>query len=82
MTTLIVSNDEMKDITEIVKYLKESHLLYKGVSITMEKEAANKKDGFPDMLMVTLGANLWRNISRAKRGIPVSKGIIRAVQDF
>ena len=48
----------------------------------MEKEAANKKDGFPDMLMVTLGASLWRNISRAKRGIPVSKGIIRAVQDF
>ena len=31
-TTLIMSNDEMKDIVEIVKSLEDSGLLLKGVS--------------------------------------------------
>ena len=34
-TTLITSNDEMKDIIEIVKSLKDSGLLLKGVSKTI-----------------------------------------------
>ena len=34
-TTLIISNDEMKDILEIVKYLEDSGSLLKGVSETI-----------------------------------------------
>ena len=35
-TTPIISNDEMNDITEIVKYLEDSGLLFKGVSETIK----------------------------------------------
>ena len=38
-TTLIISNDEMKDITKIVKSLEDSGLLLKGVSETIQNEA-------------------------------------------
>ena len=41
--TLIISNDEMKVIIRIVKYLKESGLLLKGVSETIKNEAKEKK---------------------------------------
>ena len=34
-TTLIVSNDDMEDIIEIVKYLEDSGLLLKGVRETI-----------------------------------------------
>ena len=34
-TTLIISKDKMKDIAEIVKSLKDSGLLLKGVSETI-----------------------------------------------
>ena len=46
MTTLIMSKKEMKYIIEQVKYLKESGLLNKGVSKTIENEAKNKKVDF------------------------------------
>ena len=42
-TTLIISNDEMKVIIRIVKYLRESGLLLKGVSETIKNEAKEKK---------------------------------------
>ena len=38
-TTLIISNDEMKDIIRIVKSLEDSGLLLKGVSETIQTEA-------------------------------------------
>ena len=38
-TTLIVSNDKMNDITKIIKSLKKSSLLIKGVSETIKNEA-------------------------------------------
>ena len=38
-TTLIISNDEMDDILKIVKSLKDSGLLLKGVSETIQHEA-------------------------------------------
>ena len=41
-TTLIISNDEMKDILEIVKSLEDSRLLLKGVSETIKNKV--KKD--------------------------------------
>ena len=48
-TTLIVLNEEMNDIMEIVKSIKESNLLIKGVSETIENKAKtkqNKKEDF------------------------------------
>ena len=45
-TALIVSNKEMEDIMKIVKSLKTSGLLIKGVSETTKNEAKNKKEDF------------------------------------
>ena len=39
MTALIISNEEMDDITKIVKSLEESGLSTEGVSKTIEYEA-------------------------------------------
>ena len=57
-TTLIISNDEMKDILEIVKSLEDYGLLLKGVSETIKNEAKEQKGGFLSMLLGTLGASL------------------------
>ena len=38
VTTLIISNEEMNDIIKIVKSLKESGLLIKGISQTIKNE--------------------------------------------
>ena len=38
-TTLITSNDEMKDTVKITKSLEDSGLLLKGVSKTIQNEA-------------------------------------------
>ena len=38
-TTLTTSNEEMRDIMEIVKSIEESGLLIKGVSETIENKA-------------------------------------------
>ena len=53
MTTLMISNEEMDDISNITKSLKESGLLIKGVSGTIEKKSA-----FLDMPLDTLGYSL------------------------
>ena len=45
-TALTISNDEMKDIIEIAKSLKDSGLLFKGVSETIQNEAKEQKGGF------------------------------------
>ena len=73
----------MKDITKIVKSLKDFGLLLKGVSETILNEAKEQKGGFLSMLLGTLGASLWGNILAGKRITTVSyvskgKGIIRA----
>ena len=58
MTTLIISNEEMDDIIKIVKSIKESGLLKKGVSKTIKNEAKKQKGGFLSILLSTLGASL------------------------
>ena len=45
-TTLIISNDEMENIIKIVKSLKDSGLLLKWVSETIQNEAKEQKEGF------------------------------------
>ena len=46
MTTLIISNKEMYDITKIIKSLEKSGLLIKGFSKTTKIEAKNKNVNF------------------------------------
>ena len=58
MTTLIISNGEMNDIMKIVKSLRESGLLIKDVSKSIENEAKEQKGRFLSMLQGALGASL------------------------
>ena len=67
-TTLIISNDEMKDIITIVKSLEDSGLLLKGVGKTSQDKVKEQKGGFLSMLLGTLGASLLGNIL-ADKGI-------------
>ena len=61
-TVLIISNDEMGDIIKIVKSLKNSGLLWKGVTETVQNEVKKEKGGFLSMLLGTLGASLLGNL--------------------
>ena len=77
-TTLIISNNEMKDVIEIVKSLRDSGLLLKGVSETVRNEAKEQKQGFLSMLLGTLGASLLGNILAGKGINRAGEGIVRA----
>ena len=57
-TTLIISNNEMKDIIKMVKYPEDSGLLLKGVTETVQNEVKEQKGGFLSMLLGALGASL------------------------
>ena len=82
MTTLIISNDEMKDIMKIVKSLEDSGLLLKGVTETVQNEVKEQKGEFFSMLLGTLGASLLGNLLTGKgiyrAGKGKGKGIYRA----
>ena len=66
-TTLIISNDEIKDILKIVESLENSGLLLEGVSETIKNEAKEQKGGFLSMLLRTLGTSLLGNMLAGKR---------------
>ena len=53
MTTIIISNKEMKEIMKILKSLEESALLIKGVRETIKNEAKKEKRRFLGMLLGT-----------------------------
>ena len=80
MTTLKVSKKLIKYIMEIVKYFKESGLLNKGVSKTIENKVKEQK--------ATLGANLLANMVAGNDKKPgqvviiAGKGTNRTRQDF
>ena len=66
-TTLIISNDEMEDITKIVKSHEESRLLLlKRVSKTIQNKVEKQKAGFLSMLLGTLGVTLLGNMLAGK----------------
>ena len=65
-TTLIISNNEMKDIIKIVKSLGDSGLLLEEVTKTVQNEVKEQKGGFLSMLLGTLGASLLGNLLRGK----------------
>ena len=77
-TTLIISNDEMKDIITIVKSLEDSGLLLKGVGKTSQDKVKEQKGGFLSMLLGTLGASLLGNILAGKGINRAGKGSVRA----
>ena len=73
-TTLIISNNEIEDITKIVKSLEDSGLLLKGVTETVQNEIKEQKGGFLSMLLGTLGASLLGNLLTGKGAIETSQG--------
>ena len=65
----------MDDILKIVKSLKNSGVLLKGLSETIQHEAKEQRGGFLSMLLGTLGASLLGDVlSKDLSG----KGVIRA----
>ena len=76
--TLIVSNEEMNIIMEIVKSLKESGLVIKGVSETIQNEAKKQNGRFLSMLLGTLLVGLSGNLLIGKGRITAGEGTIRA----
>ena len=77
-TTLIISNDVIKDIIKIVKSLEYSGLLLKGVSQTIQNEAKEQKQEFLSHLLVTLGTSLLGNILAGKGMNEDGERIVRA----
>ena len=73
-TTLIISNDEIRNIIKIVKSLEDSGLLLEGATETVQNEVKEQKGRFLSMLLGTLGASLLgnlltgRGVNRAGKG--------------
>ena len=56
-TALVISNEKLEGITKIAKAPEDSGLIIKGISETIENEAKEQKDGFPSVLLSTLGTS-------------------------
>ena len=67
ITTMVNSNEGMKDIMKIVKSLENSGLLLKDVSQTSQNKAQEQKSGFLSMLLGKVGASLLGNLLAEKR---------------
>ena len=74
-TTIIKPNDEMEDITKIVKSLEDSASLLKGVPEAVQNELKEQKGGFLSMLLGTLGASLLGNLLTGKGAFHAGKGV-------
>ena len=84
-TTLIISNKDMEDLSKVVTSLKDSGLLLKGITESLQNEVKEQKGGFASMLLGTLGASLLgnllsgRGVNKREEGIHrAGKGIVRA----
>ena len=82
MTTLIISNKEMKDIMKIVKSLEESGLLMKSISETIKNEAKEQKGELLSFLLGTLGTSLLGSMLSGKKVIQIGEEKVRAGQGF
>ena len=74
MTTLVISNDEIEGIIKIVKSLKDSGLLLKGLTETVQNEVKEQRGGFLSMLLGTLGASSSGNLLTGRGIYRVGKG--------
>ena len=76
---LIIEQEDMNDIMKIIKALKNSGILIKGVSKTIKNETKEQRGGFLSMLLGTLGASLLGNLLTGGKGIMrAGDGIVRA----
>ena len=82
MIALIISNEEMKDIMKIGKFLNELDLCIKVVSEAIENEAKEQKGLFVKMLLGTLATSLLPNVLAGNGVIRAGKGTVKAGQDF
>ena len=73
-TTLIISNEEMDDISKIVQTLGDSNILLKGVIKTIKNETKKQKEGFLGMLLRTLGVSLLGNLLTGKGTVRAGYG--------
>ena len=71
ITILIISNKDIKDILEIVKYLEDSDSLNKDVSKAIQDKSEEEKVGFLDILLGRLADSLLGNMI-------VDQGVIQA----
>ena len=77
-TTLIISNEEINDITKIVQTLEDSNTLLEGVTETIKNETKEQKGDFLSMLLDTLEASLLGNLLSGKGIARAGEGILRA----
>ena len=76
---LIIEQEDMNDITKIIKPLENSGILLEGVSKAIKNETKEQKGGFLSMLLGTLGASLLGNLLTGGKGIMrAGDGIVRA----
>ena len=68
---LIISNEEMEDITKIVKSVEGSGLLIKGISKTIKNKATEQEGGFISMLLGTLAASISGKALAEEGGIKI-----------
>ena len=66
---LIIEQEDINDIMKIIKALKNSGILLKGVSKTIKNETKEQRGGFLSMLLGTLGASLLGNLLTGGKGI-------------
>ena len=71
-----------EDIMKIVKSLKESGLLIKGITETIKNEAKKQKGGFLLMLLVTLVASMLGSALTGRGVIRAGEVTIRAGENF
>lgn len=75
-TTLIISNEKIKDIIETVKSVKDSVLMTKGITILLKMKQKQRRGFLPflSILVNILAANLWGNISTDNRVVATRQG--------
>ena len=76
---LFIEREDMNYIMKTIEALKNSGILLKGVSKTIENETKEQRGGFLSMLLGTLGASLLGNLLTGGKGIMrAGDGIVRA----
>ena len=76
---LIIEQENMNYIMKIIEALKNSGILLKGISKTIENETKERRGGFLSMFLGTLEASLLGNLLTGGKGMMRAvDGIVRA----